>query len=199
MKRRTGLLFSCAVVAGLLGGGAVGYEVQNHRAPTPLPSLDPALPAAAGAAPAAAPDPATDDAAKLDGDLRTLLIDKPSDAKDPQYIPGLSWVTAYSLAESRGSGADHAFVELGNAGFRRAAQRAWVTAGGQTVEISVIQFRTSTGAVAFQSNDGVTSGDNDVPGTSGHAFASPGPGTDRHRVLSGRRPPHPEPSDAPAP
>lgn len=173
MKRRTGLLFSSAVVVGLLGGGALGFEVQKHRAPTPLPPLDTRIPAAVAAAPAAKPDPATDDLAKLGGDLRTLLIDKPAGSKDPQYIPGLSWITAYDLAESSGSNADHAFVELGNAGFRRAAQRAWVTPDDKTVEVTVIQFRTTAGATEFESNDGVAGdGDTVVPGTGGHAYAS---------------------------
>jgi hypothetical protein len=170
MKRRTGLLFSSAVVVGLLGGAGAGYTVQKHRAPTPLPSLDVAIPAAATAASAAKPDPAVDDVALLDGDLRKLVIDKPSDAKDPSFEPGLSWVSAYRLAEySRDD--DTAFVELYNSGFRRAVERAWQK-NGQTVEVDVIQFRTTAGAKAYNGTQGVTGGEADVSGTGGHAYSS---------------------------
>lgn len=170
MKRRTGLLFSSAVVVGLLGGAGAGYAVQKHRAPTPLPPLDAAVPVAAAAAPAFKADPAVDDVAKLDGDLRNLLIDKPSGAKDPDFEPGLSWVSSYELAEFARAD-DKDFVELGNAGFRRAAQRAWQV-GGQTVEIDVIQFRTTAGAKSFEGYEGVVDGTADVTGTSGHAYSS---------------------------
>jgi hypothetical protein len=169
MKRRTGLLFSSAVVVGLLGGAGTGYAVQKHRAPTPLPPLDAAVPVTAGAAPAYKADPSVDDVAKLDGDLRTLLIDKPSDAKDPDFEPGLSWVSSYELAEFARAD-DKDFVELGNAGFRRAAQRAWQK-DGRTVEIDVIQFRTTAGAKSFNGYEGIDDGA-EITGTSGHAYTS---------------------------
>ncbi|MFD0637990.1 hypothetical protein ACFQ9X_47000 [Catenulispora yoronensis] len=147
MKRRTGLLFSSAVVLGLAGGAAVGFAVQHARPATPLPPVPHTL-AAAVPVPAASPDPATDDGAKLEGDLRDLLLERPADAQDDPVLPARGWLTIGDLADFFEQ-PDAELTALNRQGFRRAAQAGWKLPDGATVEIDLVQFRNTDGALEF--------------------------------------------------
>ena len=148
MKRRTGLLFSSAVAAGLIGGAASGFAIQQGRAATPLPPVPHTV--AKGIAPLAveAKDPSADDGAKLNGDLRDLLLEKPADAHDPTYLPARDWMSVGDLAEYWPQ-ADNEFAWLNAHHFRRAARAVWDLKDGTQVEIDLVQFRSSDDAGAF--------------------------------------------------
>jgi hypothetical protein len=148
VKRRSGLLFSSAVVVGLVGGAGSGFAMQKGRAATPLPPVPHALAQAVGPAAAAPPDPKTDDGAKLDGDLRELLLAKPAGAHDPADLPAREWITLGELAEYWGR-PDRTFEKLNREHFRRAAGVIWELADGTSVEIDLVQFRTSADAQTF--------------------------------------------------
>ncbi|GAA1997558.1 hypothetical protein [Catenulispora subtropica] len=148
MKRRTGLLFSSAVVVGLMGGVASGFAIQHGRPATPLPPIPHTLAPAAAPAAAESPDPATDDGAKLDGDLRALLVDAPAEAHDPAGLPARGWATIGDLAEYWPH-PDQAFEKLNRERFRRAARAYWDLPDGTEVEIDLIQFRTTDDAQTF--------------------------------------------------
>src|SRR2546423_273645 len=73
------------------------------------------------------PDPKTDDGAKLDGDLRELLLAKPAGAKDDALLPARDWLTIGDLAEYFRK-PDGEFASLNAEHFRRAARAVWMTA-----------------------------------------------------------------------
>jgi hypothetical protein len=106
-------------------------------------------------APAAveSPDPKTDDGAKLDGDLRELLLEKPAGAHDDVDVPAHAWLTIGDLAEYWGH-PDRAFEKLNREHFRRAAGTAWLLADGTEVEIDLVQFRSGDDAEAFFGEEG---------------------------------------------
>ncbi|MFD5430226.1 hypothetical protein ACFWI9_33130, partial [Streptomyces sp. NPDC127084] len=85
-RGRTALLIAVAAVVGIAGGTAVGYGVQAEHEPTPLPVLSqagltyPAKPLAASAQPVPL-SAAEDHQVKTGGDLRKLLLSKPSGAR----------------------------------------------------------------------------------------------------------------------
>ena len=148
MKRRTGLLFSSAVVLGLVGGTAGGFLIQRSRPATPLPPYQQTLAAAAAPGTADPQDAKTDDGAKLDGDLRTVLLAKPASAKDSLDFTVRDWFTKADLAEYYQK-PDSAFTKLAFDKFRRAARTGWTLPDGTDVEIDLIQFRTTEGATAY--------------------------------------------------
>ena len=153
MKRRTGLLFSSAVVVGLVGGGGSGFAIQKGRAATPLPPVPHTLAPALAPAAADVPDPKTDDGAKLDGDLRELLLEKPAGAHDPVNVPARTWLTIGDLAEFWHR-PDQAFEKLNREHFRRAAGVVWDLADGTVVEVDLVQFRTTGDAETFFEDTG---------------------------------------------
>ncbi|WP_377270259.1 hypothetical protein [Peterkaempfera sp. SMS 1(5)a] len=139
--RRTALLIAASLVLGVLAGGGVGYAVQSHRPPTPLPPLtapQPHYPAGSlNAAAAAAAAPA---AQAVDGDLRKLLLKKPKGVKDWDYLPGEDgWMSAADMALLWGD-SDDAFRALLGAGFRRAAEVSW-REGDTDVRVRLIQYQ----------------------------------------------------------
>ncbi|MFL6117901.1 MAG: hypothetical protein ACJ786_42085 [Catenulispora sp.] len=148
MERRTGVLFSSAVALGLAGGLGIGFGIQHARPATPLPPISHTLGSAVVPLAAVTPDPATDDGAKLDGDLRDLLLAKPAGAKDDALIPARGWLTAGNLAEYFGK-PDQEFAALNAEHFRRAARAVWVAADGTRVEVDLVQFRTGDDAGSF--------------------------------------------------
>lgn len=148
MKRRTGLLFSGAVALGLAGGAVSGFAVQHSRPPTPLPPVPHTVVAAVAPAAADKPDPDTDDGAKLDGDLRELLVDRPADAHDDPLLPARSWLTIGNLAEYF-EHPDRELATLNEEEFRRAARTVWDRPDGTQVEIDLVQFRSTDGAGQF--------------------------------------------------
>lgn len=148
MERRTGLLFCSAVVLGLAGGTAGGFLIQQARPATPLPPYQQTLAAAAVPGTADPRDTKTDDGAKLDGDLRTVLLEKPADAKDTVDFAVRDWFAKADLAEYYQK-PDGAFTKLDWYKFRRAARTGWTLADGTEVEIDLIQFRTTEGASSY--------------------------------------------------
>lgn len=148
MKRRTGLLFSSAVVLGLVGGAVGGFLIQQARPATPLPPYEQTLAAATVPGTADPRDATKDDGAKLDGDLRTVLLAKPATAKDTVDFAVRDWFTKSDLAEYYVK-PDSAFTKLAFYKFRRAARTGWTLPDGTDVEIDLIQFRTTEGATAY--------------------------------------------------
>lgn len=165
MKRRTGLLFSSAVVLGLVGGAGCGFAIQHARSATPLPPISHTLGSAVVPLADETPDPETDDGAKLDGDLRDLLLDKPAEAKDDALTPARGWLTIGELAEYFRK-PDAEFAALNAEHFRRAARAVWVAADGTRVEIDLVQFRSGDDAGTFFASVGVlVNASTLVPGT----------------------------------
>jgi hypothetical protein len=147
------LLFSSAVVLGLTGGVVSGFLIQQARPATPLPPYrqTPAVAATPGVA-----DPhdmGTDDGAKLDGDLRALLVDTPAGATETTTFPARDWFTIGDLAEYFGK-PDAALVKLNTYQFRRAVRTGW-TLKGSIVEVDLMQFRSSDGAAQFFAGTGL--------------------------------------------
>ncbi|MFF9195061.1 hypothetical protein ACF09L_07630 [Streptomyces sp. NPDC014779] len=145
--RRTLALLAAAAVLGVVGGVAVGYGVQAQREPTSLPPLNqvdlayPAKPAAKGQEPAVLAA-AADRGLRTEGDLRKLLLPKPSGAKDVPFAPDDRWrsVASYSNTFTSPSGA---FEYLLDNGVRRVASTAWRVGQYKTVEINLVQFRSN--------------------------------------------------------
>jgi hypothetical protein len=150
VKRRTGLLFTSAVVLGLVGGTAGGFLIQHARSATPLPQLRQTLIATTVPGTADPKDATTDDGAKLDGDLRALLLQKPAGAKDSDEFAVRDWFTIADLAEYYKKPTD-ALGRLNQLQFRRAARTGWTLADGTVVEIDLIQFRSSDSATSYAS------------------------------------------------
>ena len=145
MKRRTGLLFSSAVVLGLAGGTVGGFLIQRARPATPLPPYQRTLAQAVTPGVADPRDAKTDDGAKLDGDLRKLLLERPAGAHDVPDRPAQDWLTIGTIAEYYQS-PDGEFAALNAQHFRRAAIAQWIQADGTRVEIELVQFRSTDGA-----------------------------------------------------
>jgi hypothetical protein len=148
MKRRTGLLFTSAVVLGLVAGTTGGFLIQRARSATPLPPLRQTLITTTLPGAADPRDPLTDDGMKLDGDLRSLLLQKPAGAKDTDQFPVRDWFTIGDLAEYYKKPAE-ALGRLNSLQFRRAARTAWTLADGTDVEIDLVQFRSSESATSY--------------------------------------------------
>ena len=153
MKRRTGLLFSAAAALGLAGGAVCGFLIQQARPATPLPPIEQTLAAATVPGLADPHDATTDDGAKLDGDLRTVLLAKPAGAKDPVNFTARDWFTIADLAEYYHD-PGFALVRLNSYQFRRATRTGWTLADGTEVEIDLVQFRTTDGASSYFSMTG---------------------------------------------
>jgi hypothetical protein len=148
VKRRTGLLFSSAVVLGLVGGAVGGFLIQRARPATPLPPFQQTLATATGPGIADPHDATTDDGAKLDGDLRGVLLAKPTGAKDAADFATRDWLTIADLAEYYRQPST-ALAQLNMLGFRRAVRAGWTLADGTYVEVDLVQFRSSTGATGY--------------------------------------------------
>jgi len=148
VKRRTGLLVTSAVVLGLVGGTTGGFLIQHARSATPLPPLRQALMTTTVPGTADPRDPQTDDGAKLDGDLRALLLQKPAGAKDMDLFPVREWFTIADLAEYYKKPSD-ALGRLNQLQFRRAARTGWTLTDGTDVEIDLVQFRSSESAASY--------------------------------------------------
>ncbi len=147
-RGRTALLIAAAAVLGIAGGTAVGYGVQADRVPTPLPALSqPNLVYPAKALPAdKVPDPlpvSQDRQLKTDGDLRELLVKRPSGARKPPFpLRSEGWVTLDEYArwfDSEG----YMFEQLVEADIRRIAGADWEQGRHRQVSVRLVQFRSS--------------------------------------------------------
>ncbi|MEV6538339.1 hypothetical protein [Streptomyces sp. NPDC051665] len=147
-RGRTTLLITVAAVLGVVAGACTGFVVQANRAPDALPSLSQAtLIQAKGPA----PEPlsaAQDREVKVDGDLRKLLLKKPSGARDADYTIGEDgWLDLAGYAETYDRPAN-AFSELVANEFRRAAVVNWREGSSLYVEIRLVQYRQQDQLVA---------------------------------------------------
>ncbi len=146
-RGRTALLIAAAAVLGIAGGTAVGYGVQADRAPTPLPALSqPNLAYPAKALPAdkvPTPLPVSQDRQrKTEGDLRELLVGKPSGARNARFpFPTKGWMPLDAYAREFES-EDYMFETLAEADVRRIAAANWSQGRYRDVGIRLVQFRS---------------------------------------------------------
>ncbi len=152
-RGRTTLLIAVAAVLGVVAGTCTGFLVQANRAPDKLPSLaQSTLTQAKGPA----PEPlsaAQDRQVKVDGDLRKLLLKKPSGAKDAVLPDGTDgWLDLAEYAE-RFNGPDEEFAYEVDQEFRRAAIAQW-REGTRDVDVLLVQYRQVVGLGASESGTG---------------------------------------------
>jgi hypothetical protein len=150
-RGRTTLIIAAAAALGVVGGTAVGYKIQADRSPTPLAALSqpglsyPAKSLPKGVEPA--PLPAGQDRqVKTSGDLRKLLLKKPSGATDSNA----SWIEdGWSSPGLYTDDGDY-FKYVQSLGPRRIASASW-DQGQRETNIDLVQFRAGTtgGAVDF--------------------------------------------------
>ncbi|MFE5241152.1 MULTISPECIES: hypothetical protein [unclassified Streptomyces] len=159
-RGRTTLLIAAAALLGISGGTAVGYGIQAERPPTPLPALSqPRLEYPAKALPAdkvPAPLPASQDRqVKTDGDLRKLIIDRPSGWSENKDVDWLDdgWMTVGSLARDFYS-EDTMFEYLLEADIRRVAGAAWKKGEHREATVRLVQFASGVNTSAEEFADG---------------------------------------------
>jgi hypothetical protein len=150
-RGRTALLIAGAVVLGVVAGTCVGYLVQAEREPTKLASLSqPALRQAGGEG----PEPlsaAQDRRVRTDGDLRKLLVKKPSGAKDAEWLDDSDgWMDLAEYADNFEKPKE-SFGTLIGEEFRRAVVTGWEAGGTSTVEVRLVQFRQEEALAAADS------------------------------------------------
>ncbi|MCX3059109.1 hypothetical protein [Streptomyces beihaiensis] len=182
-RRRTGLLISCAAVLGVVAGVCTGYVVQAGRAPDPLPPLAQETVAQAKGGPAHEVAAATGDRrVRTDGDLRKLLVPRPSGAQTADEAQG--WLDQYGFA-GLFEHPDDVFGDLSDDSFRRAAVASWEQ-GKSATEVQLIQFRDakSLGSRTFLKGQKSYMADSDWAGNDGR----PIPGSSNGRVYVFDRP-----------
>ncbi|MEV2216401.1 hypothetical protein AB0H86_34120 [Streptomyces sp. NPDC050997] len=150
-RGRTALLIAGAAVLGVVAGTCAGYLVQADREPTRLgPLSQPNLARAKGEG----PEPlsaARDRRVKTDGDLRRLLLKKPSGAKDDDWLTGSDgWMDLAEYADTHEK-PKVAFGYLGGGEFRRAAVTGWEGGGKSIVKARLVQFRQEETLAAAES------------------------------------------------
>ncbi|MFD4543672.1 hypothetical protein [Streptomyces bauhiniae] len=130
-----------AVALGLVAGACAGYLVQAGRTPDKLPPLSqPSLAQAKGNGPAPL-SAAQDHQAKVEGDLRKLLLKRPGGSRaNPDIESDDGWLDLPAYAELY-TKPDVAFRDLVGDEFRRAAITGWIESGNRRVEIRLIQYR----------------------------------------------------------
>lgn len=179
-RGRTALLIAAAAVLGVVAGTATGYGIQADRDPTPLPPLsqrDLAHPAPLPKGKAPEPLSAKEDRrVRTDGDLRKLLIGKPTGAREasaPWLKDGWLRLNSYALNyESE----DYMFEELLDDDFRRAVSVTWEQGEHRETGINLVQFRSGSsmgaaehakGQLAYmsESEDGAGNRGNPVKGS----------------------------------
>lgn len=151
-RGRTTLLIAAAAVLGTVAGTCTGFLVQADREPTQLPPLSqPTVKQAEGEVePLSA---AQDRRVKTDGDLRKLLLRKPSGSTKADWLgdsDGWMDLASYADAFEEPGGA---FGDLVHDEFRRAAVTGWET-GNQSVTIRLVQYRQDEDlAASYSVND----------------------------------------------
>ncbi|MET7478578.1 hypothetical protein ABZT17_30020 [Streptomyces sp. NPDC005648] len=184
-RGRTALLIAGAAVLGVVAGTCTGYLIQADREPTRLPSLSqPALAQTKGRG----PEPlsaAQDRQVRVDGDLRKLLVRKPSGTKKADWLSEDGWMDLAEYAKSYTKPATM-FNSLIHDELRRVAVTGWETGGNRTVEIHLVQYRQQESLEAGDSSDNgeywaeKTAGTDSwsIPGTgSGRAYVHKRPET----------------------
>ncbi|MGK9459664.1 hypothetical protein ACSLFT_06405 [Streptomyces sp. G6] len=152
-RGRTALLIAAATALGLVAGTCAGYLVQADREPPPLPPLSqPELARAEGEAAGRLPA-AQDRKVRTDGDLRELLLKKPREARQAEWVQGTDgWFDAVSYAETYGRPAEKFSQQIKDE-FRRAAITCWEVGDSYTVEIRLVQFWEEEVMAALESTD----------------------------------------------
>ncbi|MFE6893381.1 hypothetical protein [Streptomyces sp. NPDC057694] len=155
---------------GVVAGLCTGYVRQAGRDPDPLPPLaqQKVTQAKGGKAPEAL-SAAQDRRVKTDGDLRKLLVPRPSGTQKADLDQG--WLDQYGFASAYDRPAD-AFRSLSDDSFRRAATVSWER-GQSMTEINLVQFRetehlASRDYVSVQGDYAVDDAGNDgepIPGS----------------------------------
>ncbi|SHN13965.1 hypothetical protein [Actinacidiphila paucisporea] len=176
-RRRLTLVVAAAAVLGVLAGAGAGYQVQRGRTPTPLPPLVAAAPSQPrGTAPPQPPPKVADDRdAVYEADLLKLILPTPKGAKQVDR----GWLSQADVADNWGDPASE-YGELGQNGFRRAAEAHW-TVGSSTftdTDVTLIQFRDDQSPYTSQMLRENEGGDGDH-----QDYATPVPGTDDGQVL----------------
>lgn len=152
-RGRTSLLVAGAAVLGLFAGTCAGYLVQADRDPTKLPPLSqPTLAQAEGKG----PEPLSakqDRKVKVNGDLRELLLTKPSGAKDADYLgDDDGWMNLATYAHNFEK-PEYAFSDFLSKEFRRVAVTGWDEGDDYAVEIRLAQFHQEETLGARESTD----------------------------------------------
>ncbi|MET8023614.1 hypothetical protein [Streptomyces avermitilis] len=150
-RGRTTALIAAAAVLGVVAGTCTGFLIQAGREPTELPSLSqPVLAQAKGEG----PEPlsaARDRRVRTDGDLRKLLLKRPSGARDAAYAPGHDgWVGLAEYAEGFKNPAG-AFSGAISDEFRRSAATTWRVGSTYNVQIQLVQYRQEESLAASDS------------------------------------------------
>lgn len=140
-RGRTTLLIATAAVLGTVAGTCAGYLIQADREPTELPSLSqPSLPQAKGKRPQPL-SAAQDRRVRTDGDLRKLLVERPSGARDTTSAEGVDgWMGLDAYADGY-TQPTAAYSTLIDDEFRRAAVTSWQTGRTHSVLIRLVQYR----------------------------------------------------------
>ncbi|MDX6330495.1 MAG: hypothetical protein QOI83_2878 [Streptomycetaceae bacterium] len=145
-RGRTAVLIAAAAVLGVLAGAGTGYQIQYQRPDTPLPPLaQPVLKQPTAPAAKATPLTAAEDTlVTYDGDLRKLLLKKPTGAKQwSNPVDDNGWESLYTYAASFDD-EKYMFSKLNENAFRRMAVATWTVGGYASyvdTEVSLIQFR----------------------------------------------------------
>ncbi|MFS8199219.1 hypothetical protein ACLVWQ_11090 [Streptomyces sp. CWNU-52B] len=147
-RGRTTLLIATAAVLGLVAGTCTGYLIQADREPTALPSLSqPAVAQAEGKG----PEPlsaAQDRRVRTDGDLRKLLVERPSGTRDVTDTEGTDgWLDLDTFANDY-TEPKVAYRNLVDDEFRRTAVTAWRTGSTYTAVVELVQYRQDEGLTA---------------------------------------------------
>jgi len=183
-RGRTAIIMTAAVALGVLGGGAVGYDVQYNRTPTPLPAVavtQPQYPVTHAAQPPLSA--ADDDMVKTDGDLTKLLLPAPSGATPGNQ--GGSIVSYWNLAQYAEQFVipGNEFSLLADHGFRRAANANWEQGNDQFCIIDLVQFNHADEGGALQQMQALSS--SAAAWTGGTAVLVPG--SDNNVVFAGTK------------
>ncbi|MFI6944256.1 hypothetical protein ACIBI4_33795 [Streptomyces sp. NPDC050418] len=144
-RGRTTLLVLCAALIGVAGGTVYGYTVQADRGPTPLPALaQPEL-----GYPAEESKTAKDAAGKhkADGDLRKLLVRKPSGASalsrsvfEGGTLADDSWLSVRDYAREFEEPGEM-LLAFNTMGIRRVAAADWRQGTYKMTGIRLVQFQ----------------------------------------------------------
>ncbi|WP_307818673.1 hypothetical protein [Streptomyces sp. MBT62] len=152
-RGRTALLIAVAAVLGVVAGTCTGFLVQANRAPDKLPALSqPKLTQAKGPAPERL-SAAQDRRVKTDGDLRKLLLKKPSGATAALFPAGTDgWQDLADFSEAYTKPDATLGYQLRQE-FRRAAVIEW-DEGSREVDVSLVQYRQEDKLGAYDATTG---------------------------------------------
>ncbi|MQY13128.1 hypothetical protein SRB5_32690 [Streptomyces sp. RB5] len=137
--KTTGLI-ALALALGAVAGACAGFVVQSRRDPTPLPPLSQGTLGVDEAAVVTGPDAPR---VKTDGDLRKLLLKKPSGATTaPGFSAGGDWIPLYAFADGFVE-PDRIFKDSLLNDYRRGAATGWER-GNEVTEVRLIQFHDTS-------------------------------------------------------